>query len=30
MSYAARWMKWTTIPAGRSSEVARRGARTLY
>jgi hypothetical protein len=27
-SYAARWTTWTTIPAGRCSAVARRGART--
>src|SRR5215208_3919086 len=27
-SYAARWTRLTTIPAGRSSEAARRGART--
>src|SRR5215212_5237639 len=27
-SYAARWTRLTTMPAGRSSEAARRGART--
>src|ERR687890_139984 len=26
-TYAARWTKWTTIPAGRCSEAARRGVR---